>query len=159
MSEAMMVVVEPGESTILMTRVFDAPRELVFDAWTDPRHVGQWWGPRGFTTTTFEMDVRPGGEWRFVMHGPDGRDYPNRIVFSEVVRPQRLAYAHRGDDESEPVSFQVTVTFDDVGGRTRLTMRSQFPSAEERDRVIREYGAVEGGKQHLERLAEFVAKV
>jgi uncharacterized protein YndB with AHSA1/START domain len=76
---------------IVTTRVFDAPREMVFDAWTDPKHIGQWWGPIGFTTTTHEMDVRPGGVWRFTMHGPDGRDYKNRIVYTEIVRPERLA--------------------------------------------------------------------
>src|SRR2546430_11151240 len=85
-----------GEATvtsdreILLTRVFDAPRELVFKVWTDPEHVGRWWGPRGFTNTIHEMDVRPGGVWRFTMHGPDGVDYLNRIVFIEVARPERL---------------------------------------------------------------------
>jgi len=143
-----------ADREILITRVLDAPRELVFKAWTEPEHVVQWWGPRGFTTTTKEMDVRPGGVWRFVMHGPDGRDYKNRIVFIEVTKPERLVYAHADDGETEPVSFQVTITMDDQGGKTKLTMRMVFPSAEERDRVIKEYGALEGAKQHADRLAE-----
>jgi uncharacterized protein YndB with AHSA1/START domain len=143
---------------IVLSRVFDAPRELVFRVWTDPEHKTHWWGPRGFTTTTHSCDVRPGGEWRFTMHGPDGRDYPNRITYREVVPPERLVYAHGGDvDEDEPVSFVATITFEDEGGKTRLTMRSLFPTAAERDRVVREYGAVEGGKQTLERLAEQLA--
>ena len=130
------------------SRLLDAPRDLVFDAWTDPEQVVQWWGPRGFTTTTHEMEVKPGGVWRFVMHGPDGRDYQNKITYLEVVRPERLVYKHGGDEDPEPVSFQTTVTFVAEGDKTRVTMRAVFPTAEERDRVVKEYGAVEGGEQH-----------
>src|SRR6478735_6105977 len=79
---------------IVASRVFDAPRDLVFKMWTDREHAGNWWGPKGFRTTIHEMDVRPGGVWRFVMHGPDGRDYQNKIVYVEVVRPERLVYDH-----------------------------------------------------------------
>jgi uncharacterized protein YndB with AHSA1/START domain len=144
--------------SIVTTRVFDAPRELVFDAWTDPKHLTQWWGPNGFTTTTRSIDVRPGGVWRFVMHGPDGTDYENRITYDEIVRPERLVYRHGGgDDDVEPVQFHTTVTFENVGGKSKVTMRAVFPSAEERDRVAQKYGAVEGAKQHLERLAELLA--
>ena len=152
---------EPGAGTadreIVTTRVFDAPRELVFEAWTRPDHVARWWGPRGFTTTTSEMDVRPGGVWRFVMHGPDGTDYKNKIVFVEVVRPERLAYKHSGEDETEDVRFYTTVTFADEGGKTRLTMRAVFETAAARDHAVEKYGAVEGGKQTLERLGEYLA--
>jgi uncharacterized protein YndB with AHSA1/START domain len=144
-----------ADRTIVTTRVFDAPRELVFAAWTDPQHLAQWWGPDGFTTTTRSIDVRPGGVWRFVMHGPDGRDYENRITWYEIVRPERLVYSHDdGEDEAvEPIAFHTTVTFEDIGGKTRLTMHALFPSAAARDRVAREYGAVEGAQQHLARLA------
>ena len=145
-----------ADREIVVTRVLDAPRELVFDAWTDPRHIGSWWGPRGFTTTTHEMDVRPGGAWRFVMHGPDGTDYPNYVVYSEVVRPERLAYAH-GGQPGEPADFDVTVAFADEGGKTRITMRSLFPSAAARDFVVKEYGAIDGANQTLDRLAEHLA--
>ena len=139
------------------TRVLDAPRELVFSVWTDPKHLAQWWGPSGFTTTTSVFEFRAGGVWRFVMHGPDGRDYENRITFDEIVRPERIAYHHGGGDDVEPVQFNSVVTFEDLGGKTRLTMRGQFPSAEERARVIREYGADKGLVQTLARLAEYVA--
>jgi uncharacterized protein YndB with AHSA1/START domain len=139
------------------TRVLDAPRELVFSMWTDPKHLAQWWGPNGFTTTTGVFEFRAGGVWRFVMHGPDGRDYENRITFDEIVRPERIAYHHGGGDDVEPVQFNSVVTFEDLGGKTRLTMRGQFPSAEERARVIREYGADKGLVQTLARLAEYVA--
>lgn len=149
---------DTADREIVLSRVFDAPRELVFKVWTDPEHKSQWWGPRGFTTTTISCDVRPGGVWRFVMHGPDGRDYQNWITYREVVPPERLVYAHGGDvDKNEPVSFIATITFEDVGGKTRLTMHSLFPTAEARDRVVREYGAIEGGKQTLERLGEQLA--
>jgi uncharacterized protein YndB with AHSA1/START domain len=142
--------------TILTTRVFDAPRELVFAAWTDPKHLAQWWGPNGFTTTTHTFDMRPGGPWRFVMHGPDGRDYQNQITYDEIVKPERLVYHHGSADDVEPVQFRVTVTFEDLGGKTKLTMRAVFPSAAERERVIKDYGAAEGAKQTLARLAAHV---
>jgi len=139
------------------TCVFDAPRDLVFEAWTDPKHLAKWWGPDGFTTTTSDFDMRPGGVWHFVMHGPDGRDYENRITFDEIVKPERIVYHHGGGDDVEPVQFRTTVTLEDLGGKTRLTMRGVFPSAAERDRVIKEYGADKGLAQTLARLADFVA--
>src|SRR5271168_3684481 len=142
---------------IIATRVFDAPRELVFAVWSDPAHPAQWWGPNGFTTTTNSFDMRAGGVWRFVMHGPDGRDYQNRITFDEVVPPERIVYRHGGGDDVEPVQFRTTVAFEDLGKRTRIVMRMDFPSAAERDRVIREYGADKGLVQTLGRLAEHVA--
>jgi len=143
---------------IVLSRLLDAPRELVFAAWTDPKQIVQWWGPRGFTTTSHEMSVTPGGVWRFVMHGPDGRDYKNRIIFTEVVAPERLVYRHAGEDEHEDVRFYVTVVFQAQGGKTLLTMRSVFATAQERDDVVTKFGAMEGGKQTLERLAEHVEK-
>ncbi len=149
---------ETSDREIVLTRVFDAPRERVFLAWTDPNQVVQWWGPNGFTTTTHEMEVRPGGVWRFIMHGPDGIDYPNRIVFEEIVKPERIVYAHGGGTEGAPVDFHVTVTFVALGKKTELTLRSVFPSAAARDHVVKVYGAVEGAKQHLGRLAEHLAK-
>src|SRR5262245_65569471 len=81
-----------ADREIVTTRLVDAPPDRVFDAWTDPEQIVQWWGPRGFTTTTSTMEARPGGVWRFVMHGPDGRDYQNKITYFEVVRPERLVY-------------------------------------------------------------------
>jgi uncharacterized protein YndB with AHSA1/START domain len=140
------------------TRLLDAPRELVWEAWTDPRHVAQWWGPNGFTNTIQEMDVRPGGVWRLVMHGPDGTDYKNKIIFLEVVKPELLVYKHAGDEGTEPVNFHVTVTFAKEGDKTRLTMRALFPSAAAREHVIKKYGADEGMKQNLARLEQYVTK-
>jgi uncharacterized protein YndB with AHSA1/START domain len=141
---------------IVISRVFDAPRPLVWEAWTDPSQVGRWWGPRGFTTTIETMDVRPGGTWKHVMHGPDGTDYPSQSVFREVVKPERIVFSQGGDRQGGPgVQFEATWTFEAVdAGRTRLTIRMVFPSAQDRDRTVRDFGAVEGAKQTLERLAE-----
>jgi uncharacterized protein YndB with AHSA1/START domain len=144
---------------ILLTRVFDAPRELVFNAWIDPEHIAQWFGPSGFTTTIHEMDVRPGGVWRFIMHGPDGVDYPNKIVYLEIVKPQRLVYDHFSDDVDESGQFHVSMTFAELDGKTLLSMQMLFESSAERDRVVNEYGAIEGGEQTLDRLAAYLANV
>jgi uncharacterized protein YndB with AHSA1/START domain len=143
--------------SIIGTRVFDAPRDLMFSAWTDPKHLAQWWGPNGFTTTTSAFEFRPGGVGRFIMHGPDGRDYQNRIIFDEIVPPERIVYRHGGGDDVEPMQFTQTVTFEDLGGKTRLTWRGTFPSAKERARVIKEYGADKGLMQTMARLADYMA--
>jgi len=145
-----------GEREIVLTRVFDAPRELVFDAWIDPEHIGEWWGPNGFTTTPIEMDVRPGGMRRFVMHGPDGTDYDNRMVYTEITRPERIAYLHGRDIDDDPGRFEVTVTFVDLGGRTELTMRMVLATAEDRAQKVK-FGAVKLGYQTLDRLAAHLA--
>jgi uncharacterized protein YndB with AHSA1/START domain len=146
-----------ADREIVTTRVFDAPRELVFKAFTDPKHIVNWWGPKGFTNTTLEMDVRPGGVWRFTMHGPDGTDYPNKIAYLEVVRPERLVYDHDDDDGGN--GFHVTVTFEAQGGKTKLTMRALFATAAERAKVVEEYGAIEGANQTLDRLEAYLGKM
>jgi uncharacterized protein YndB with AHSA1/START domain len=147
-----------ADREIVISRAFAAPRELVWEAWTDPKHVAQWWGPKGFTTTIEEMDVRPGGAWRHVMHGPDGTDYPNHSVFTEVVKPERIVFSHGGGKEGEPeINFTSTWTFDREGDQTRLTVRMVFSSAAEREKVAVEYGAIEGGHQTLARLHEHLA--
>ena len=146
--------------SIITTRVYDAPRELVWTAWTDPEHLAQWWGPDGFSTTTSAYDLRPGGVWRFVMHGPDGRDYQNRITFDEIVKPERITYHHGGGDDVEPVQFRTTVTFENLAGnRTQLTLHAVFPSAAARERVIKQYGADKGAVQTLSRLADYLGKL
>lgn len=144
--------VPPSDRELVMTRLVDAPRALVYRAFTDPRLMPQWWGPNGFTTVTREVDVRPGGVWRFVMHGPDGTDYDNRIRYREVVAPERLVYSHDADVENDPNGFEVTVTFEAEGDRTRVTMRSVFASAAMVERV-KGFGAVELGQQTLGKLA------
>lgn len=142
--------------TIITTRIIEAPRALVFDAFTDPDHLARWWGPDGFSLTTHSFDMRPGGAWHFIMHGPDGRDYPNRIRYDEIVRPERLVLRHGGEADGVPVQFVNTITFEDLGGRTRLTMHAEFPSVAEVQRVIRDHKADEGGRQTLGRLADYL---
>ncbi|HUO89499.1 MAG TPA: SRPBCC family protein [Rhizomicrobium sp.] len=148
--------VPADQPVIEFTRLLDAPRELVWEVWTDPKHVAHWWGPNGFSLTHHSMRVAPGGTWDFVMHGPDGRDYDNRITYHEVVRPERLVYSH--GEPGDPDQFHVTVTFAAEGKRTRLVMHSRFPSVAARDQVAREFGAVEGGSQHLARLADYLRR-
>ncbi len=151
---------EPASATadreIVVTRWFDARPSLVFAAWTTAEHLGQWWGPRGFTTTTSEMEFRPGGAWRFVMRGPDGTDYPNLIRYEEITPPERLVFAH-GVDDASPDHFRVTAEFAERGGGTEVTMRMVFPTAAARDTAVVEYGAIEGANQTLDRLAEHLA--
>ncbi|HTB63246.1 MAG TPA: SRPBCC domain-containing protein [Opitutales bacterium] len=148
-----------SDREIVISRVFDAPRELVWEAWTNPKHVVNWWGPVGFTTTIEKMDVRPGGVWKHVMHGPDGTDNPNKSNFVEVMKPERIVYNHGGGKKGGPgVQFQSTWTFEELEGKTRLTIRMVFATAEKRNVVVKEYGAIEGGKQTLGRLAEYLAK-
>ena len=151
-----MTQTDSANREIVLTRTFDAPRELVFDAYTDARHLDEWWGPRGFATTTHEIDVRVGGSWRFDMLGPDGTHYPNRIVYTEIARPERLAYDHDTGVDDDPRRFHVTVTFADLGGRTELTSRMLLATAEQREQVVG-FGAIELGYQTLDRFAEHLA--
>ena len=149
---------DTSDREIVITRVFNAPRELVWEAMTNPEHVVNWWGPRGFTTTIETMDVRPGGIWKHVMHGPDGTDYPNKSNIDEEVKPERIVYTHGGRKAGGPAAqFQAFWIFDDLGNQTRLTLRMVFPSAEARDTVVKVYGAIEGANQTFERLGEFLA--
>lgn len=151
----------PADREIVISRTFDAPRELVWQAMTDPKHVVHWWGPRGFHTTIEQMDVRPGGIWKHTMHGPDGASYPNKSIFREIVPPARIVYSHAGGRKGGPgASFISTWTFEIVERRrTKVTIRMVFGSSEARDLVVREFGAIEGGKQTLERLAEHLPKM
>jgi uncharacterized protein YndB with AHSA1/START domain len=152
------VVDVTSEREIVSTRVFQAPRELVWQAWAEPKNLEQWWGPRGFTTTTLEMELRVGGKWRIVMHGPDGTDYPNNGVFTEVVPGEQVKYVLSGGKPGEEVTMARTISFDEEDGGTRMTIRMEFPTAQERDFVVETYGAVKGAQETFERLAEFLAE-
>ena len=143
-----------GEREIVITRVINAPRPSVWKAFTTAEALAHWWGPTGFTITTQTFDFREGGDWVFVMHGPDGRDYPNWIRFTRIEAPTRMDHDHGGD--SDRVIFQAVITLDDLGDKTRVTLHSTFFTKEQRDLVVKEYGAVEGGKQTLARLDEYV---
>src|SRR6187455_1672679 len=124
----------PAESAtvdreITISRVIDAPRELVFEAFTEVRHLSLWWGPDGFTTTTRAFEFRVGGAWDFVMHGPDGSDYQEWITWTEIIRPERIALVH-GEAEADPDAFGSVLTFAAEGTATRIEMRTLFPSKE-----------------------------
>jgi uncharacterized protein YndB with AHSA1/START domain len=144
--------------TITMEREFAAPPDVVFGAYGNPDALKEWYGPDGFSITVIAMDFRVGGLLRFTMHGPDGADYPNRIVYREIVPSARLAYRHGSDFDDDPNAFEVLVTFVPTGtDRTLLTMRSTFPSIEARNAVMK-FGAVELGKQSVEKLAAYVER-
>jgi uncharacterized protein YndB with AHSA1/START domain len=142
-----------AEREIVLSRVFDAPRELVFDAWTDPKALAEWFGPKGFVTTTLEIDVRVGGRWRFEMRAPDGTCFPNRMEYLEIKRPERLVIDHGSDVDNDPHRFRVTITFDaQSDGKTVVTLRQLHPTKAQRDATIG-FGAVELGYQTLDKLA------
>jgi uncharacterized protein YndB with AHSA1/START domain len=143
---------------IVMSRVIDAPRELVFEAFTEVRHLSRWWGPEGFTTTTRAFEFRVGGEWDFVMHGPDGTDYQEWIRWTEISAPQRIALLH-GESRDDPNAFTSVLTLEPDGSATRIEMRTVFPTKELRDEAVETYHAIEGGQQTLSNLAAYVAEI
>ncbi len=151
---------KPAEPVLVITRVFDAPRELVFKAWTDPKRVAQWWGPKGFTNPVCELDVRPGGAIRIDMRGPDGVLYPMKGVFHEIVEPERLVVTTSAleDEEGNPqLEVLTTVTFAEHNGKTKLTLQAVVVKA-----APAAAGALSGmelgWRQSLDRLAEHLAK-
>jgi uncharacterized protein YndB with AHSA1/START domain len=145
------------ENILIHTRLLDAPRDLVWEVWTNPEHIKEWWGPNGFSLTTKSMHVEPGKIWDFIMHGM-GRDWDNKIEYTEVKKPLLLSYKHSGT-RSEDYNFTVTVSFEEVEGKTLLTMRSVFKSKEIIDELNRKVNAIEGGKQTLSRLEDYLNKL
>jgi uncharacterized protein YndB with AHSA1/START domain len=144
-----------ADREIVITRIIDGPRELVFRAFTDVRHLSRWWGPDGFTTTTRAFAFREGGVWDFVMHAPDGTDYSEWITWREITPPERIALIH-GESAQDPDAFESILTFADRGERTEITMRTVFRTAALRDRAVEEYHAIEGGGQTLDCLAAYI---
>jgi uncharacterized protein YndB with AHSA1/START domain len=153
------ISLEHPEREFILTRLLKAPRELVYRVWTQPEHVMHWWGPAGFTNTIQHMEVKEGGEWTFIMHGPDGTDFPNRIEFLEVVEQERLVYIHGSGQENDPNQFIVSVSFVEVGEHTRVTLRALFPTAEKLRQAIERSGAMEGGKQTMDRLEAYLEHI
>lgn len=141
---------------LYITRIYDAPVKTVWEAWTDPKQVAQWWGPRGFTLTTHGRDLKPGGFWSYTMHGPDGTDYENKTIYHEVEVNSRLVYDHGGNDDRPPL-FRVTVNFTETKGMTKMEMTMTMPTAEiaqETKKFIKKAG----GDSTWDRLAEYLGK-
>jgi uncharacterized protein YndB with AHSA1/START domain len=147
----------PDDPIIVITRMFDAPRELVWKAITDPKHVAQWYGGQGFTSPVCEMDVRPGGIWRHVMQAPNGPQFTINSVFLEVVEPERLVWTTANDVKRNPPppTSVTTVTLDVHGAQTKWTLVACFNSIEERDRATR-MGFGQIISQGAERIAELL---
>lgn len=140
---------------ITAVREFDAPRELVWKAWSDSEHTSKWWGPVGFTTTTDKFDFRPGGVWHHTMHGPDGTDYWNEITYTSIVENELIEYEHGPEHP-----FRTTAIFEDAGvGRTRITWRMLFPTVEQKELVIGKYNAERGLKETIDRLGQYVTEL
>jgi uncharacterized protein YndB with AHSA1/START domain len=156
----MNAIPEPQSPTadreILISRIFNASRQLVYRSWTDAARLGAWWGPNGFTTLTSAFDLRVGGLWVYVMHGPDGAACDIWIRYLSIEPGERLVYGHGGGAVDALALFHVTVTFTDLGPRTAVTMRSLFPNAAARNLVVQSYSAIEGGQQTLRRFAELL---
>jgi uncharacterized protein YndB with AHSA1/START domain len=143
-----------ADREIVVSGVIDAPRELVFEAYTEVRHLSRWWGPEGFTTTTRAFEFRVGGVWDFVMHGPDGTDYQEWITWTEITPPERI-----GEFRGDPNAFESTLTFAPHGAATRIVMRTLFPTKELRDEAAEKYHAIEGAQQTLNNLTAYVTEM
>ena len=147
-----------ADREIVIHRVVDAPRELVFEVFTEVRHLSRWWGPEGFSTTTRSFAFHVGGEWEFVMHGPDGTDYPEWITWTEITAPERIALLH-GESRDDPNAFASVLTFEADGAATRVVMRTVFRTRQLRDEAVERYHAIEGGRQTLGNLAAYLAEI
>lgn len=146
---------KPNE--IQITRVYDASVKLVWDAWTDPKQVEQWWGPRGFTLTTHSKELKPGGHWAYTMHGPDGKNYENKTIYYEVEKYSRLVYDHGGNDDRPPL-FRVTVDFTEIGkNKTKMDMTMALATAEAANET-RKFIKQASGNSTWDRLAEYLEK-
>lgn len=152
------VLTGADQRQLVLMRIYEAPPEQVFPLWVTGEHLKRWWGPTGFSITIDEIDPRPGGIWRFTMHGPEGTEHPNLVTYREVVPGERLVYLHENPAGSDP-SFLGVVTFEEMAGRTVLSMRLVFDTPAERDLVVTRYDAETGASQTLDRLAELVRSV
>ncbi len=130
----------------------------MFEAFTEVRHLSRWWGPEGFTTTTRAFEFGVGGEWDFVMHGPDGTDYQEWISWTEIVPPERIVLRH-GEYRGDPNAFASVLTFASEGVATRIEMHTVFPTKELRDEAVEQYHAIEGGEQTMNNLAAYVTEI
>jgi uncharacterized protein YndB with AHSA1/START domain len=144
-----------SDRELMVSRLIEGPRDVVFEAFTEVQHLSRWWGPDGFTTTTRTFEFSEGGVWEFTMHGPDGTDYPNWIQWMEIRPPDVIVLRH-GEGPDDPEQFSSTFIFEERTDGTRVTLRSEFKTKALRDRAAEEYGAIEGANQTLDSLATYV---
>jgi uncharacterized protein YndB with AHSA1/START domain len=145
-----------SDRELMVSRLIEGPRDVVFEAFTEVQHLSRWWGPEGFTTTTRAFEFSEGGVWEFTMHGPDGSDYPNWIQWMEIRPPEVIGLLH-GEGPDDPEQFSSTFFFEERTDGTRVILRSEFKTKALRDRAAEEYGAIEGANQTLDSLAIYVA--
>jgi uncharacterized protein YndB with AHSA1/START domain len=145
-----------NSNDLKITRVYDAPVKVVWEAWTDVKQVAKWWGPRGFTITTHSKDLKPGGFWNYTMHGPDGVDYPNVTKYYEVEKYHKLVYDH-GANENQPPLFRVTVLFNENKNKTTMNMTMAFESPEKATEIGK-FIKKAGGNSTWDRLGEYLEK-
>jgi uncharacterized protein YndB with AHSA1/START domain len=150
-----LTVTTPSDREIAMTRVFDAPRDLVFEAHSSCEHLKHWWGPRRYEIGSCEVDFRPGGAWRIVHLGPDGEEQAFRGEFREIVPPERIVWTFEWEGMPGHISVE-TLTLEEQDGRTKLTATSVFDSVEDRDGMLQS-GMEEGAAETWDRLAEYLA--
>ena len=151
-------VTHPSAREVVFSRRLAAPVALVWEVWSDVRHLHEWFGPAGFTTTTREFAFTPGGVWRFTMHGPNGTDYPNRIVFREIEPPTRIVYTNSWDLPGVPLDFTAVVTFAAEGEGTLLTLHMTFADDAAMQTAVERYGVLRGGTGTFEQLAKYVER-
>lgn len=139
-----------AERELTISRLLNAPRELVWEVWTKAEHIKNWWGPTGFTNTIFSMEVKPGGVWDFIMHGPDGTDYKNKSIYKEIIKPERIVFEHVSP------KFTATITFEEKNGKTLLTWNMLFETKEQFEKVVKTFKADEGLKQNVVKLEDYL---
>lgn len=141
-----------ADRELRLSRKLNAPIDLVWEVWTQPEHIANWWGPDGFTNTIHTMDVVPGGEWDLVMHGPDGTNYKNKSIFKEIIHHKKLVYEHITGPK-----FVATVEFQEQGDQTFITWHMLFESVEEFVQTVKTFKADEGLKQNVEKLDVYLS--
>jgi uncharacterized protein YndB with AHSA1/START domain len=149
-------VSRPSEREILFSRRIAAPVDLVWDVWSDVRHLHEWYGPAGFTATTEEFDFTPGGVWRLTMHGPDGTDYPTLIRFRTIEPKSVIVYSNRWDLPDAPLEFTIAVTMIPEAQATRLALLMTFADDADVQTAVEIYGVLNGGEEVFERIADYL---
>ena len=143
-----------ADREIRLSRLIDAPIKLVWEVWTNPEHIKEWWGPDGFTNTISKMDVRENGEWDLVMHGPDGTNYKNKSIYKEIIKYKKIVYEH----VSSP-KFVATISFETQGNKTFIDWHMLFETREQFIQVVKTFKADEGLRQNMEKLSHYLVKI